>query len=48
MRKIEYPNINGSGPAEQVRQIERFLRGLVDQINMELEDLEEQIRKEGS
>lgn len=34
--RIRYPNITGKTPEEKVEQMERWLRALVDQLNMML------------
>lgn len=46
MIKIRYPNITGKTEEERMRQMENFLRYLVDQLNWALTKLEE--KKEGS
>jgi hypothetical protein len=33
MMQIRYPNITGSSPEERQKQIENYLRYLVDQLN---------------
>jgi hypothetical protein len=38
MMKIRYPNITGKTPEERQKQIENFLRYLVDQLNFLLKD----------
>lgn len=38
MMKIRYPNITGKTPEERQKQIESFLRYLVDQLNFLLKD----------
>ena len=38
MMKIRYPNITGKTPEERQKQIENFLRYLVDQLNFMLKD----------
>lgn len=41
MRKFEYPHITGSTTWERQEQIIRFLRTLVEQLNMEEEEKKE-------
>lgn len=38
MMKIRYPNITGKTTEERQKQIENFLRYLVDQLNFMLKD----------
>ena len=39
MIKIRYPNITGKTPEERQKQLENFLRYLVDQLNFALEKM---------
>lgn len=38
--QIRYPNITGKTPEERLEQTERYLRSLVDQLNIVLTRLE--------
>ena len=40
MMQIRYPNITGKTPEERMEQMERYMRSLVDQLNMALRQLE--------
>jgi hypothetical protein len=37
---IRYPNITGKTPEERQEQMERYIRSLVDQLNMALAQLD--------
>ena len=47
MKDIRYPNITGRTEEQRLRQLESYLRQLVDQLNYALEALEKQIEKGG-
>ena len=47
MKDIRYPNITGRTEEQRLRQLESYLRQLVDQLNYALETLEKQIEKGG-
>lgn len=38
--QIRYPNISGKNPEERQEQMERYIRSLVDQLNIALTRLE--------
>ena len=45
MIQIRYPSITGKTPEERTRQIEAYLRTLVDQLNWALNQLEKNREK---
>lgn len=48
MKDIRYPNITGRTEAQRLRQLESYLRQLVDQLNYALAQLEKQAQKGGN
>lgn len=40
MMQIRYPNITGKTPEERMEQMERYIRSLVDQLNVALRQLD--------
>ena len=40
MMQIRYPNITGKTPEERQRQMENYIRSLVDQLNIALAQIE--------
>jgi len=42
MMEIRYPRITGRTEAEKIRQLESYLRTLVDQLNYALKELEKE------
>ena len=40
MIQIRYPNITGKTPEERMEQMERYIRSLVDQLNVALRQLD--------
>jgi hypothetical protein len=40
MIQIRYPNITGKTPEERMEQMERYIRSLVDQLNVALRQIE--------
>lgn len=40
MMQIRYPNITGKTPEERMEQMERYMRSLVDQLNIALRQLD--------
>jgi hypothetical protein len=47
MKDIRYPNITGRTEEQRLRQLESWLRQLVDQLNYALDALEKQIKEGG-
>ena len=48
MKDIRYPNITGRTEAERLRQMESYLRQLVDQLNYALSQLEKKNEQGGN
>ena len=47
MKDLRYPNITGRTEAQRLRQLESWLRQLVDQLNFALAQLEKQTQEGG-
>ena len=48
MKDLRYPNITGRTEAQRLKQLESWLRQLVDQLNFALAELEKQTKQGGN